>query len=169
MKKQTLIISTLYFLLTISVGFAQTNTQSVLTHFKMLVGKWQGTLTYLDYSSGKPYTMPANINMEQIGNTSAFVVFHIYPDEPSANTADTITIYADKKRINNETIVAKRTLKNGNVEIVTEYLGTDGNENSAAKIRHIYTIGKMVFTKKKEIQFVGQTKWIKRHEYSYTK
>ena len=159
----------LCFLLTIAISVAQTDTQSVLTHFKMLVGTWKGTLTYLDYSSGKPYTMPANINMEQIGNTSAFVVFHIYPDEPKANSADTITISADKKRINNETIVAKRTLKNGTTEIVTEYLGTDGNDNSAATIRHTYTIGKMVFIKKKEIQFVGQTKWIKRHEYSYTK
>lgn len=159
----------LCFLLTISVSVAQTNIQSVLTHFKMLVGTWKGTLTYLDYSSGKPYTMPANINIEQIGNTSAFVFLHIYPDEPKANSADTITISEDKKLINKETIVAKRQLKNGTTEIVTEYLGTDGNENSTATIRHTYTIGKMVFIKKKEIQFVGQTKWIKRHEYSYTK
>jgi hypothetical protein len=27
-------------------------------------GRWEGKLTYLDYSSGKPYTMLANINID---------------------------------------------------------------------------------------------------------
>jgi hypothetical protein len=28
------------------------------------VGNWEGTLTYLDYSSGKPFTMLANIKIK---------------------------------------------------------------------------------------------------------
>lgn len=64
---------------------------------------------------------------------------------------------------------SKKFLPNGNIEIVTEYYGIDGNDNKSALIRHTYTVGKSIFIKKKQVQFKGKSEWINRHEYSYTR
>ena len=37
-------------------------------------GSWQGKLTYLDYSSGKPYTMPANIKISLTENKLGYIM-----------------------------------------------------------------------------------------------
>ena len=46
-------------------------------------------------------------------------------------------------------------------------LGIDGNENKPAFINHTYLLGNLNFKIIKEVQFVAQNEWIKRHEYSY--
>ena len=135
--------------------------------FSLFLGNWKGNLTYLDYSSNTPYTMPADVSVKRIKLTNKFVFSNIYPDEPKANSNDTFVISKKGTAINQEIIKSKRFLENGNIEIVTEYLGADGNEDKSATIRHIYTIEKKFFLKRKDIQFLGQTEWIKRHEYSY--
>jgi len=92
-----------------------------------------------------------------------------YPDEPKANSADTITISGNGKMINKERVRSKKKLDNGKLEIITEINGVDGNDNKPAIIRTTYTVGKNTYTNIKEIQFTGQNEWIKRHEYSYTR
>lgn len=112
--------------------------------------------------------MPANISVKQIGKNK-LTFLNTYPNEPKANSADTITISRDGKMVNEEVVKSVRKLDDGITVIVTEYLSVDGNDNKSALIRHIYTVGKKIFTKRKEVQFVGQNEWLKRHEYSYTK
>ena len=54
--------------------------------FKPAFGKWKGTLTYLDYTSGKPYTMPCNIKVSKDGsNAQQLILAFEYPNEPKAN------------------------------------------------------------------------------------
>ena len=43
----------------------------------------------------------------------------------------------------------------------------DSNENKPALIQNTYLLGNEVFKMIKGVQFVGQTEWIKRHEYCY--
>lgn len=148
-------------------GFSQTNEKVLVKHFKLLKGDWYGHLTYLDYSSNKPYTMPADVHIEKINKTNTFIFSNIYPDEPNANSVDTFVISQNGKMLNEESVKTNHIVDGGNREIVTEYLSVDGNENKPAIIRHTYTIGKNIFTINKEIQFVGEEKWFKRHEYSY--
>lgn len=169
MKKRSAFIIILFYTLFICSGFAQTSIKVSAKDFKPLIGIWHGTLTYLDYSSNKPYTMPADITIEQVGKTNKFIFSNIYPDEPKANSADTITINISGEMLNEEIVKSKRKLVDGNTQIITEYLSVDGNDNKPALIRHTYTVGKSIFTKRKDVQFVGQNEWIKRHEYSYTK
>jgi hypothetical protein len=38
------------------------------------VGGWEGKLTYLDYSSGKPFTMLANIKIGLTADTKGYVI-----------------------------------------------------------------------------------------------
>lgn len=146
---------------------AQINSKISIKDFERLVGSWQGTLTYLDYTSGKPYTMSADIEVKRIENTNQFTFSNIYPKEKSANAVDTITISEDGKYIDNELVKSRHKLPNGDIEIITEKLGKDGNDNKPATIRQTYTFGKTAYKNRKEVQFVGGAAWINRHEYLY--
>jgi hypothetical protein len=148
---------------------AQTNYKTLLKDFQKISGNWKGSLTYHDYTSGKPYTMPADKHIERINKTNKFVVSNIYPNETSANSIDTINISSDGKYINKELIKSRKKLPNGAIEIITEEPGTDGNDNKPATFRHTYIFGKTTYKKRKDIQFAGEKEWINRHEYSYTK
>lgn len=156
-------------LISATIVNAQTDYNTLLRDFQNVSGSWQGFLTYLDYSSGKPYTMPANVYLKQQDTSNKFLLFNTYPNETSANSVDTVVLSANGNYINHERVVSRRKLPNGEVELVTEESGKDGNDNKAATFKHTYTFGKTSFKKRKDVQFNGQTTWIMRHEYSYTK
>jgi hypothetical protein len=42
-------------LLAATIAHAQTNFKTLLKDFQGISGNWKGSLTYLDYSTGKPY------------------------------------------------------------------------------------------------------------------
>lgn len=144
--------------------FAQTLTPA---QFSLASGNWKGTLTYLDYQSGKPYEMPANVQIERIGRSSAFKFSHSYPNEASANSIDTVSISNNGKVFDSEEVRSVETLKSGELQILTEILAKDGNDDKPALMRHTYLIGGKTFLIKKEVQFVGTKEWILRHTYSY--
>jgi hypothetical protein len=169
MKQYKKGLTILFAVFSLNICNAQKLPTSVVSDFNQLVGSWKGALTYLDYSSGKPYTMPADITIKQLDKTNSFVFYNIYPNETSANSIDTISLSADGKYIDKALIKSRRKLKNGDIEIVAEEKGKDGNDNRNATFRHTYFIGKTHYSKKKEVQFEGETNWIKRHEYAYTR
>ena len=169
MKKFKIFITATLLFLSCSAIFAQTATKVTKKDFQLFIGNWNGTLTYLDYSSNKPYTMPADIEIRHLKKSNVFIFSNLYPDEPKANLSDSLTISENGKMINKATVKSKRKLTNGNIKIVTELMSIDGNDNKPATIRVTYTVGKNIYTNIKDVQFVGQNKWIKRHEYSYTR
>jgi len=146
---------------------AQSNSTTSATDLQPIIGSWQGTLTYLDYTSNKPFTMPANIVVERIGKSNKYLFKNSFPKEPNANWTDTVAISADSTMINDEPVTSRRVLNDGNLEIVTEVLGIDGNEKKPALLRHTYLIGRTLFSLRKDVRFVGETDWIRRHEYAY--
>lgn len=169
MKKIRLYKTIILPIMVIVFSSAQIGLKTIQNDFNKLSGTWEGALTYLDYSSGKPYTMPANLVVKRIGSTNNYVFSNIYPNETSANSIDTISISTDGKYIENELIKSRRKLKNGDIEIITEELGKDGNDDKPATFRHTYTFGVNTYKKRKDVQFIGETSWIKRHEFSYKK
>lgn len=148
---------------------AQSSLKISTKDFDKASGTWVGTLTYMDYSSGKPYTMPANALIHRIKQTKTYIVSNLYPNEPSANSVDTIIIAQNGQFIGKEEVRSKKKLPNGSIEIISEEKGIDGNDNKAAFFRHTYILGKDILSFKKEVRFDGQTVWIKRHEYTYYK
>lgn len=166
MKIVPILISTFFI---IHDSYAQFKPKAILKDFQKAEGRYQGTLTYLDYSSGKPYTMPANIEITQIKKTNQFIFSNAYPKEKSANSLDTMTISNDGKYIDEELIISRKKLANGNTEIITKEKGIDGNDDKPAIIRHTYNFSKSTFSITKDIQFVGENAWIKRNEYLYTR
>ena len=124
---------------------------------KQLLGDWKGTLTYLDYTTNKPYTMPSEVKISEIKRSHQLIFSNSYPNEPKANNADTVSISHRGEMIDKELVKTRIVLNNGNTEIITEYKSVDGNKNEPALIRHTYTFGKTTFVKRKEIQFVGKS------------
>ncbi len=154
-------------LLVVAASNAQNSFSKIPKDFEKLTGTWLGSLTYLDYSSGKPFTMPANIDIKRTHKINEFIFSNSYPNETSANSIDTILVSPDNKFINREHVKSRRKLPNGNIEIITEATGKDGNDNKPATFKHTYTFGKTSFTNRKDVQFMGETTWINRHEYAY--
>ncbi|MCL9807225.1 hypothetical protein NAT51_16965 [Flavobacterium amniphilum] len=134
---------------------------------KNLIGKWEGTLTYLDYQTNKPYTMPANIEVSFI-NSNHFLYKNIYPKEPKANSIDTLKIALNGQELNNDRITSIKRTKN-NIIIVTEVDGNDGNDQKKALLRTTYSLDKSKFSISKDVKFDGTSTWIKRHDYSFKK
>lgn len=130
-------------------------------------GSWQGKLTYLDYSSGKPYTMPANIKISLTENKLGYIMGYEYPNEPHANSKD--TTYIKDKLFGEDKIVEFTKDAAGGFTLVTEKEGEDGNDHKKAILRHTYTLKTNTFSAVKDVKFDGTDKWIKRNEYLFEK
>ncbi|PZU85414.1 MAG: hypothetical protein DI529_10035 [Chryseobacterium sp.] len=165
--KNILIIG--FCLLIATLTQAQKKSNRLINDFIKVEGNWTGQLTYLDYSSGKPYTMSADLEIKRIPNTNEFLFVHTYPKEKSANKTDTITISKDGQYIGKEKLVSRTKLHKGDMRIITEKEGKDGNDGKKATIRQTYILGNTSFSTQKDVLFSGETTWIKRHEYVYKK
>ena len=146
-------------------NYAQ-NTVTV-DNLKTLLGEWTGTLTYIDYSSNEPYTMPANLNVKQGKNENHLLLFNSYPKEPKANNKDKIKISKNGDLLNNNAVKSKQKLSNGQIQITTEYSGKDNNKK--ALIRNVYILGENEFVIRKEVKYENSEDWLKRNEYNYTR
>jgi len=167
MKNRILVL--LFFCLACGNIFAWSDSTVTVKDLKNLAGCWNGSLTYLDYSSGKPFTMPANIAVQDHKNRNQVICAITYPKEPAANGPDTIFISADGRYINDGVIKVKRLINKDSLEIITEEAGIDGNDNKAAIIRHTYSLSRSNYSVKKEVQFPDQEKWILRNVYTFTR
>jgi hypothetical protein len=152
-----------------SAAIAQAPAKVSLKDFKIVFGNWEGALTYLDYSSGKPFSMPANVVIAPLAGTNHLLMTLSYPEEAEANETDTLTIAGNGTLLDGEKVVSKRKLPDGGKEIVTEIQGVDGNDDKPARMRHTYTLGRNVFAVRKDVLFDGEKDWIMRHEFRYEK
>ncbi len=130
-----------------------------------LLGEWTGRLTYADYSTNKPYTMPVNLIVEPGKNANQLLLFYIYPNEPKANSKDKIVVSKDGMNLNKQALKSKQGLSNGQIQITTEYIGKDNKQE--AVIRNIYIWGAKQFIIRKEVRFEPAGEWIKRNEFSF--
>jgi len=137
---------------------------------KILEGSWIGTLTYLDYKSNQPYTMPANTTFQQSKDNPNIYLRSIgYSTEPHANQKDSMIISKDGTMLDDFKIISIKKLKDGSIEIIGEKMGEDGNDNKPATIRRTFTISSTLFINKKEVKFNGTNTWIVRHTYHFKK
>ncbi len=149
----------------------QSSAQKVTpTQLKAFEGSWVGTLTYLDYKSNEPFTMPANTMFQQSkDNPNIFLRSIGYSTEPHANQKDSMIVSKDGTMLDDYKVVSTKKLKDGLLEIVTEKKDVDGNDNKQAIIKRTFTITLTTFIIKKEVKFEGENKWIVRHTYRFKK
>jgi len=164
--KKMIFFGVVFFSLLISYNSsAQTTISSA--DFKPLFGSWSGTLTYINYSDGTPFSMPVGLSIVQTEETNNFTFYFSFPDEPQANSEEIVSISGDGTLLNGEPVISKRLLEDGNLEVVTESMGRDANK--PATIRHTYIIGGDVFVTREDVQFVGQEEWLNRNEFNFKK
>ena len=158
----TIILSVSIFLFT-SINFGQNTVQPEI--LEKAIGEWKGTLTYLDYQTKEPFTMPANLRIENGKNKYQFKLSLEYPKEPKANSTDKIKISKDGTKINKANVISNRKISEEEFEIITEYLGKDNNKKT--KIRIIYILGKTQLIIRKEVKLKNTENWTLRNEYNY--
>ena len=132
---------------------------------KTIVGNWEGTITYLDYQTNKPFNMPANLIVEKGKTENSLVLNNLYPNEPKANNSDKIKVTKNGTFLNKNLVTKREELDNGQIQIQTEHKGKD--DNKTAQIRYTYLISKNLFLIRKEVQFNQGGDWIKRSEFRY--
>ena len=132
-----------------------------------MIGHWEGSLRYIDYSSGQPYQMPCNLDVEKGKSNFELNFIQSYPNEPHANKKGKFKFASEGSEIDGHDIVSRTDLDGEEVEYVVEYEGKD--DNKKALIRLTYIIGPDVFVQKKEVQFEPQGDWMVRNTFSYIK
>lgn len=134
---------------------------------KTLLGEWVGSLTYTDYSTNKPFTMPANLIVTQGKNSYQLILNITYPKEPNANSKDKIKISKDGTQLNKLDIKSRQVFPNGQIKIITQYSGKDNGKK--ALIKNVYIIGTSNFIIRKEVKFENSDDWLLRNEYNYSR
>jgi hypothetical protein len=129
---------------------------------------WKGSLTYLDYTSKKPISITSTLVVTRADADGRSWRFdYQYPDEPTANSASTVTIDGDGSAIDGERVTERSVLADGIVRIVTEKPGQD--DRRPATFRFTYLIGDASFSRRKEVRFEGAADYFERHTYSWTR
>lgn len=162
MKKNISIwLITLSFL---AFGFGQ-NPKVKIKDLQILTGaQWTGTLLYLDYGSGKTVSIPSNLTVTSSKEDKSTWVFEYqYPDEPKANSMETLAISTDGKMFDDATVVEKTNLAEKTIKIVTEKSGTDNDQK--ALFRFTYLLSKTSFSIKKEVKYDDAPAFFVRNEY----
>lgn len=136
---------------------------------QQFIGDWKGELTYLDYSSGKSYSMPCHLKVTEKKKNRKLGLKFTYPNEPKANTKGKIRISKNGTLINEKSITSKSINSNGQTEIFIEYLSKDGNDQKKALIRNIYKLDHKNLIIRKEVKFEDSDEWILRNEYNFEK
>ncbi len=133
------------------------------------IGNWKGQLTYLDYSSGTPYSMPCELSISRKGQANKLSLAYAFPNEPKANNTEKIKISKDGKYIDKNKITQKSKTAEDQIKFISESRGKDGNDNKPATIRYIYVIGDNDLVIRKEVKFDDSNEWIMRNEFSFNK
>lgn len=127
---------------------------------------WTGTLTYLDYQTKKKVSIPSSLIVSQVpGSSTSWVFEYQYPDEPEANTSETIVITEDGKLIDGETVIERKKIGKDAVRIVTQKSGTD--DGKSALFRFTYLLSPESLSIKKEVQYDGTAELLERNEYRW--
>ena len=148
------------------IGF-ESNAQFQVKDLSFSTGMWYGQLTYLDYTSGKPYSMAANLKVSLTEDQLGYIRRFEYPKEPQANRSD--TVFVDNHHFDGAKIIQFTKGSSSELSWVTEKMGEDGNDHQKAIIRLSYLMSSTLFRIVKEVQFIGTATWIKRHEYVFDK
>lgn len=165
MKNITTIIILTSTILFASISYAQNTIEP--KDLNKIIGKWKGSLTYIDYGSNKPFTMPTNLLIENGKNKYQFKLLLEYPNESNANSTEKIKISKNGTTLNRNDIISVSKISNEEIKIITEYLGKDNNLK--AQIRMIYIIGNTKLVIRKEVKFENIEDWTLRNEYNFSR
>ena len=133
--------------------------------FKKMNGEWAGQLIYRDYSSEKMISIPANILIRQI-NDSTWIFEYGYPNEPHANNSDTALLSNAGQTWNKFPINSIRKVKTAHI-IITE--GNIDDDGITKFFRYTYKVNKNMLTIQKEEKSRENDNYFIRNTYQLTR
>lgn len=124
--------------------------------------QWQGSLMYINYGDEKEVTLRTTMQIWLEGNK---ILMNIqYPDEPKANSRESVKIKKNGTYLDDEEIIDKK-LEMGAMTLVTKYHGKDNNK--PAVIYKTYTISENEYTVEKKVDYLNTEQKILRNRYRY--
>jgi len=130
--------------------------------------QWKGTLTYLDYGSNRKVSIPSNVTVTRsAGDPRAWIFAYQYPEEPRADSRDTVALSADGRSLGEQSVVERTVLPDGTLRVVTRRAGTD--DDRAATFCFTYLIGGSRASIRKEVMYEGAAEYFERNEYAWTR
>ncbi len=169
MKKKIALQFCILFLISTQFIIAQNkNVNFLLSTLASSKGHWKGTLTYLDYTSAKLVTIPAEIDISFTSNKTGYIRAYSYPNEENSNSTDTTYTKQSGKYFGKGKVVRFIKFNSRDFTLITEFNDVDGNDKKQATIRNKYQLegNSMIF--RKDVKFKGTTNWINRNEYRFT-
>ena len=123
------------------------------TDLQMLTGQpGTGTLTYLDYRSKRPVSIRSTFIVSRPkGDEPVWIFDYRYPDEPKANSQETVTLGTDGTTLNGKHVVERTSVAGERLKVVTEERGMDNDRKAA--IRYTYSIGATSFSIRKDVRY----------------
>ncbi|MBL8876574.1 MAG: hypothetical protein JNM86_12335 [Phycisphaerae bacterium] len=141
---------------------------------------WKGTLTYRDYTTGKPTAIDSTLSvvkqpgLAQVGNDFADAgvapawEFRVgYPREPDHDSTRLVRISPSGDVLDGERVTRRVDLPADVVEITTEKDGTDND--AAARFRFVYVIAPTRFSIVKLVRPAEQAEFFERNRYEWSR
>ena len=134
--------------------------------FKVLDNtNWEGTLTYIDYQSGKPTdvatTMQINISEKTIEQDIQYVW------EPDKNVEAITKIKKNGRFLGKQKVVSKILGEDESMLIITTTKGKD--DGKKATFYYTYEFDSKYYKVTKEVQFTDSDERFMRNSYRYTR
>lgn len=128
---------------------------------------WVGTLTYLDYTSGRHTTIDSSLTVRRISDEPSSWEFAVgYSREPDADARETVPLSADGRRLGDEVVVLRQAFPGG-LRFITESDGAD--DSRPARFRFEHTLSDHGYSRRKLVRLAGEPEFFERHIYQWSR
>lgn len=125
---------------------------------------WKGTLTYLDYQSGKPTDVATTMQIRITDMTIEQDVQYVW--EPDKNVKSRTKVKKNGRFFGNQEVISKIVKDDGSIQIMTTSKGKD--DGKKASLFYTYLFNSNSFIVIKEVQFNDSDQRFMRNSYNYT-
>jgi hypothetical protein len=126
---------------------------------------WKGTLTYIDYETGKPTDVATTLQLSV--NENSLITNLQYTYEPNKNVLATTKIKKNGTYFGKQKIINKSITNDGTVTIISKFEGKDDRKKATMFFTYVYN--KKSYSVTKEVQYNGQDEKLLRNKYIYTR
>jgi hypothetical protein len=161
MKKTYIVLCAICFIIHLNAQVTiSTNDFKLLDHTN-----WEGTLTYIDYQSGKPTDVATTMQIKISEKTIEQNIQYVW--EPDKNVKAITKIKKNGRFLGKQKVVSKILNKDGSMHIITTAKGKD--DGKEAIFYFTYEFDSKNYKVTKEVQFTDSDERFMRNSYRYTR
>jgi hypothetical protein len=161
MKKTFTILCAMCFIINLNAQVTiSTNDFKILDNTN-----WEGTLTYIDYQSGKPTDVATTMQIIISEKTIEQAIQYVW--EPDKNVNSRTKIKKNGTFLGNQKVVSKIVKEDGSMHIITTAKGKD--DGKKATLYYTYEFDSNNYKVTKEVQFTDSDERFMRNSYKYTR